>query len=344
MSKTNYIDFRAVKQAVSILQILDHYNLTSRFKRSQNGESLTGACPLHNGQNPTQFRVSIRKNCWNCFGDCKSGGNILDFVSRREDCSIRQAAILISEWFGLSAGEPQQDRTNNHSSANRGDAMTKQQSRRSRRDVSRESDDGTNKPLGFELTKLDTEHPYLKERGLTADTILRFGLGFCTSGSMVGHVVIPIHNVHGEIVAYAGRWPGNPPNETPKYKLPAGFRKSVELFNMHRAIQESDDQPLVIVEGFFDCMHIVQNGYDRTIALMGSTLSPVQEQLLRQHTTPETRIVLMLDEDEAGRTARSEIIQRLAIGRFVKIVRLPEDASQPDELSAEELGELIRTW
>ena len=115
MSKTNYVDFRTVKQTVSILQILDHYNLTSRFKRSQNGESLTGACPLHNGQNPTQFRVSIKKNCWNCFGDCKSGGNILDFVSRREDCTIREAAILISEWFGLSSDEPsERDNPANH--------------------------------------------------------------------------------------------------------------------------------------------------------------------------------------------------------------------------------------
>ena len=96
---------------------------------------------------------------------------------------------------------------------------------------------------------------------------------------MAGHVVIPIHNVDGKIVAYAGRWPGDPPDETPKYKLPAGFRKSVELFNLHRAIEEPDDQPLIIVEGFFDCMKLVQNGYDRTVALMGSTLSPVQEEL-----------------------------------------------------------------
>lgn len=341
MSKTNYVDFRAVKQAVSILQILDHYNLTYRFKRSQNGESLTGACPLHNGQNPTQFRVSVKKNCWNCFGDCKSGGNILDFVSRRESCTIREAAILISEWFGLSTAETSQQRSNNQSSPGRDESASKQQLRNAKRETSRQSDDGTNKPLGFELTKLDTEHPYLKERGLTANTILRFGLGFCSSGSMAGHVVVPIHNVEGRIVAYAGRWPGDPPDETPKYKLPSGFRKSAELFNLHRAIEESDDQPLIIVEGFFDCMKLVQHGYNRTIALMGSTLSSVQEQLLREHTTPDTRIVLMFDEDEAGRAARAEIVQRLAIERFVKVAPLPEDAGQPEHLSDDQLSELI---
>lgn len=336
MPKTNYVDFRAVKQAVSILQILDHYNLTSRFKRSQNGESLTGACPLHNGQNPTQFRVSVTKNCWNCFGDCKSGGNILDFVSRLEDCTIREAAILISEWFGLSAKSDQRE-----SDATRSRREAKKTV--NKRETPRESDDGPNKPLGFELTKLDTDHLYLKERGLTADTIIRFGIGFCSSGSMSGHVVIPIHNVEGKIVAYAGRWPGDPPNETPKYKLPAGFRKSAELFNLHRAIEEPEDQPMIIVEGFFDCMKLVQHGYERTVALMGSTLSPAQDQLLRQHTMAHSPIILMLDEDEAGRAARAEIVQRLAIDRFVKIVRMPEDACQPEDLSADELRELIGT-
>ena len=137
---------------------------------------------------------------------------------------------------------------------------------------------------------------------------------------MASRIVIPIHNAEGKIVAYAGRWQGDPPNETPKYKLAAGFRKSVELFNLHRAIESTDDQPLIVVEGFFDCMKLVQNGHERTVALMGSSLSPIQEQLLRQHRTPETRIVLMLDEDEAGWAARAEIIQRLAIQRFVKIV------------------------
>ena len=80
MPKSPFVDFKTVKESVSILQILDHYQLTDTFK--QNGDSLTGPCPLHGGQSPTQFRVSISKNCWNCFSECKHGGNILDFVSR----------------------------------------------------------------------------------------------------------------------------------------------------------------------------------------------------------------------------------------------------------------------
>lgn len=341
MSKTNYVDFRAVKQTVSISQILDHYNLTSQFKCSQNGDNLTGPCPLHNGQNPTQFRVSIKKNCWNCFGDCKSGGNILDFVSRRENCTIREAAILISEWFDLSTDEANETQSNNERSSRGVESASKYLRRSEHARPWQSSDEMTNKPLGFELTKLDGEHPYLQERGLTADTITRFGVGFCATGSMAGRVVIPIHNVDGKLVAYAGRWPGDPPDETPKYKLPAGFRKSAELFNLHRAMEEPDDQPLIIVEGFFDCMKLCQYGFGRTVALMGSTLSAAQEQLLQQHTRAESRIVVMLDEDDAGRAARGDIIQRLAVGRFVKIIPLPEEGCQPEHLLGDQLTELL---
>ena len=54
---------------------------------------------------------------------------------------------------------------------------------------------------------------------------------------MSGRVVIPIHNERGELVAYAGR---SIDGSEPKYKLPAGFHKSLELFNLHRAIGETD--------------------------------------------------------------------------------------------------------
>jgi DNA primase len=93
-------------------------------------------------------------------------------------------------------------------------------------------EDGPNKPLGFALQNLDPAHPYLAERGLSAEAIAEFGLGYCQKGSMTGRVVIPIHNAEGQLVAYAGRWPGTPPDElSPKYKLPPGFRKAHEAFH-----------------------------------------------------------------------------------------------------------------
>jgi hypothetical protein len=238
----NYVDFQVVKKSVSILQILEHYHLADNFKRGGNGDSLTGACPLHKGENPTHFRVSLSKNCWNCFGKCKRGGNILDFVSRMEDCSIREAALRISEWFRLSGGQsPEQERMPSQKEAHRTSI------RQTKSGVSEILDENApNKPLGFELQHLDQEHPYFAERGLTRDTVLAFGLGYCSKGSMAGRIVIPIHNVEGELVAYAGRWPGEPPDDAPKYKLPTGFRKSMEVFNIHRTIEDAPEEPLLI--------------------------------------------------------------------------------------------------
>jgi len=66
---SRYVDFKAVKAAVSMLQVLEHYGPAAGFKRT--GNSLSGPCPLHGGENRTQFRVSLEKNCWNCFGTAR---------------------------------------------------------------------------------------------------------------------------------------------------------------------------------------------------------------------------------------------------------------------------------
>ena len=99
MPKNEFVDFKAVKSAVSMEQALQHYGLLENLKRS--GDSLTGACPIHRDSNPTQFRVSLGKNLWNCFSDCKGGGNVLDFIEKMEDISIHAAAVKAVDWFGL---------------------------------------------------------------------------------------------------------------------------------------------------------------------------------------------------------------------------------------------------
>src|SRR5438874_4080715 len=99
MAKSLFVNFRAVKAALKIEQVLEHYGLLEQFKKS--GDSLSGPCPIHKGSNPTQFRVSISKNIWNCFSECKHGGNVLDFIARMENVSIHAAAVKAIEWFQL---------------------------------------------------------------------------------------------------------------------------------------------------------------------------------------------------------------------------------------------------
>src|SRR6202789_743665 len=99
MPKSSFVDFKAVKAAITMEQVLEHYGLLDKFKRGT--DSLNGPCPIHKGSNPTQFRVSISKNIWNCFSECKHGGNVLDFIVRMEDVSIHAAALKAIEWFHL---------------------------------------------------------------------------------------------------------------------------------------------------------------------------------------------------------------------------------------------------
>jgi DNA primase len=339
MSKSSFVDFKAVKSAITMEQVLEHYGILDQFKRGT--DSLSGPCPIHKGSNPTQFRVSLSKNVWNCFSECKHGGNVLDFIARMDDVSIHAAALKAIVWFNLDPEAMSAD--SNQEAAESGEAPKTEEAPQLKpvtRPTPVAENVAPNKPLKFRLDKLERGHPYLAERGLTLETIIDFGIGYCAKGMMAERIAIPIQNASGEVVAYAGRYIGEAPEDTPKYKLPQGFRKSLELFNIDRAIKEPADQPLVIVEGFFGCMKLHQFGCRKVVALMGSTLSATQEELIRQHTDRNSQVIIMLNEDEAGRAGREDVAVRLAKFVFVKVHAFAKDGQQPDDMTAEEVKEL----
>ena len=339
MPKSSLVDFRAIKAAITMEQILEHYGILDRFKQS--GDSLSGPCPLHKGSNPTQFRISTTKNIWNCFSECKHGGNALDFIAEMEKISIHAAALKAIEWFNLDPSEMAATGTEDENQE-LADAQTDEKPKPAAKRPSVTAEKAVpNTPLKFRLDKLEREHPYLKERGLTLETIVDFDIGFCAKGMMAGRIAIPIHNPEGGVVAYAGRWPGESSDDIPKYKLPQGFRKSVELFNIDRAIKEQKDKPLVIVEGFFDCMKIHQCGHHRVVALMGATMSAAQEELIRKHTARHSHVIVMLDENEAGRAGREDIACRLSKHCFVKIHEFDTPDAEPEHLTGEDLREIL---
>lgn len=315
-----FIGFDRLKQTVTIEQVLERYGLLEKLRRS--GDSLNGACPLHGGRNPTAFRASLSQNCWICFGDCHRGGSIVDFVSRMEGIGIREAGLLIQDWFNLDS-----------------DNMTEITPPTPKPNViplRRES----NVPLRFSLGALDSRHAYLVERGLSAETIKEFGLGACAHGTLRGWIAIPIHSADGKLVAYAGRWPGEPPPGEPKYRLPRGFRKSLELFNQHRAAKESSAEPLVVVEGFFGCLRVWQAGHRRVVSLMGSMLSRTQENRIVDLTGVGGHVVLLFDADAAGKKGAVESRERLNKRVSVCVARLDE-GQQPDSLGDAEILSLI---
>ena len=341
MSKTKFVDFRAVKAAITMEQLLGHYQILDQFKRT--GESLNGPCPIHKGSNPTQFRVSTTKNIWNCFSDCEHGGNALDFIAKMEKVSVYTAALKAIEWFNLdpeamSISDDKAETAETKTSA----PAAKPAARLATTPKFTPESNVPNAPLKFRLDKLERAHPYLTEqRGLTPETIIDFGIGYCAKGMMADRIAIPIHNAKGEVVAYAGRFVGEPPEGTPKYKLPPGFRKSQELFNLDRAAKQSADEPLVIVEGFFDAMKLHQHGCYKVVALMGSTMSSAQEELIRQHTNGQSHVIVMLDENEAGKAGREDIACRLSKFCFVRVYQFSQPDMEPEHLTAEEVQQLM---
>ena len=110
--------------------------------------------------------------------------------------------------------------------------------------------------------------------------------------------------------------------------------------NIDRAIKEPGEMPLIIVEGFFDAMKLHQQGCRKVVAVMGSTLSGAQEELIRKHTDHNSQVIVMLDEDEAGRAGREDIAVRLARFVFVKIHAFEKEGGQPESLTAEQVQEL----
>jgi len=150
---------------------------------------------------------------------------------------------------------------------------------------------------------------------------------------MQGRVCIPIHRGN-EVVGYAGRWADDDvPKDKPKYLLPPDFQKQEELYNLNRIEGTSH---VVVVEGYFGCIRLHGLGVP-TVALMGLSMSEQQVVLLVDAGI--TCVVLLLDNDEAGRQAQEKMLPLLTASFFTRVGLLPENEA-PDTASVEVLREV----
>jgi DNA primase len=311
-----WVDFRAVKATVHLAEVLRDYGVD--WLRSRRPGQLQGRCPIHRGRREDAFHVNLSKNVFQCFA-CQAHGNVLDFVAAMEQCSLREAARRLMRRFAVGIRPP--------------DEILPVRAGREKPNWLGKNE-GSNPPLSFILRGVDHWHPYLRARGIVPETAARFGVGFYSGpGLLSGRVVIPIHNARGQLVAYAGRSLDGAP---PKYRLPAGFIKSQVLFNFHRAAG-LDQETVVVVEGYFDCLKVHQAGFPSVVALMGTMLFAATEALLLERFR---RVVLMLDGDDSGRRATARIARQLASKCSVCLVPVPA-GSQPDQLHGAEIAALL---
>jgi DNA primase len=343
-----WVSFDEIKKKITLGMAIDHYRVSLRRVAA---DVLRGKCPLpmHGSEkSKDSFTATLSKGTggvWACQSQSciaarggRRGGNALDFVAAMERCSVRDAAIKMTEWSNAPGDSPyaatQPVAAEERSSQTPPERSQREQPQSKPDERAGESEE-PNRPLGFTLRGIDRNHPYLASRGLNRETLDTFGVGFFPGkGSMAGRVAIPIHNGKGELVAYAGR---SVDQKEPKYKLPAGFRKSEELFNFHRA-DEIDTSTVVVVEGFFDAMTVHQAGFPAVVALMGCACSHSQEALLVERFEC---VVLMLDGDEPGREAQHTLTRQLASRCFVRTATVP-DGKQPDQLSADEIKNILQ--
>ena len=331
---SNWVDFRAVKAAVTMQQVLDHYGMRLR---KVNATYLRGKCPLpmHSSQGSgDSFGVDLGKQAWACQSDScvkarqgRKGGNILEFVALKEGVTVRDAALKLAEWFSIDSPKPE------NGSAKREGAPPPKVEIVKPREGSEDQSGEANKPLNFALKGIDHGHPYLKVRGITEETACKFGVGyFGGNGSMKGRIVFPIRDLTGELAAYAGRSIDD--SIDPRWKFPSGFRKSLELFG----ILEAAEKPMIaIVESFWGVLALHQAGIS-AIALMGRSMS--QDQLALLEPLGTASIIVILDGDEPGKAAAPEIALRIARQHYVRMIELP-DGKQPDDLKPNELWQLI---
>lgn len=328
----NWVDYKEIKEQVSIRMVLDKYGV----KLKESGKSLTSCCPIHKGSNPRQFSVSPEKNAWRCFGNCNTGGNVLDLVALMEygdnnPESIRQAALLLQNWFnfGSSTEKPT------------GKKLVRE------KEISHESDtpkkdppndnQKINTPLAFELKNLDPNHEWFQARGLSPETVNNFGLGLQGKGSLAGRIAIPIHDYEDQLVAYCGRAITEEQIEKEgKYKLPVNFQKSQVIYNLHR--QPHDQKILILVESFISVWWLYQAGLKNAVALMGSDLSPAQENLIINFFAGRSGgVVLLFDADDSGKKCTSECLNRLSSRLFVKAVDISAHGRKPHQLTPQQL-------
>ena len=147
------------------VDLVDEIGLVVALQKS--GRSFKGACPFHNERTPSFF-VFIESQTWRCFG-CHEGGDIFTFVEKHQGIEFRDALLYLAEKSGVAIDDfggrdPQEEREAH---------AYKERLRKLNEDAQ----------LWFHQALLRSREAtdaraYLKERGISSESVLAFGLGY----------------------------------------------------------------------------------------------------------------------------------------------------------------------
>lgn len=334
------LDFKHIRAEADFATVLDSYGIALTKDGSQPGQ-YKALCPFHDDTKPS-LKVNTERNIFHCFA-CDAKGNVIDFVMEMDGIEIRPAAKKIAGLCGLpGAGTAPVARKGRRSA----DAPAPPPAAPETPVEPDDADPPTpNQPLSFTL-KL--AHPaeataWLADRGIGADVVDRFGLGVASkkSKSIAGRLAIPIHDRDGQLVAYCGRFIGDelPDDDTPKYVLPKGFRKEIEVFNLHRYLAAPPEPPFaVLFESYFSVFR--HDGHIPALSVMGRSISPTQIEALM--AAGIIRVLIVFDGDQPGRDGARAVAGALAPYVWTRVIDLP-DGVKPHHLTWDELRPYLRS-
>ena len=287
---------------INIIDVVSQY-----VKLRKGGKDFIGLCPFHNEKTPS-FTVSIEKQIYYCFG-CHEGGNVINFLMKYENMSFQEALESLAHEYGVEIKKGGTKRAT--------------------------SFDAMGKLADFYHNNIKHSKPaleYLSRRGITADIIAEFKIGysertrqgikafirnsgtpndiFLSTGVLrskdgdiydifMGRIVIPIFDVNKKVIGFGGRTIEK--DGFPKYiNSPESpiFSKGSTLFGIDKTRKQiAEKNEVFIVEGYFDLIALYMNGLKNIVSTLGTSVTEGQLTRLRNYTD---NITLMLDGDEAG--------------------------------------------
>lgn len=283
-------------------------------------------CPVHGGSNPTAFCVELTSGLYHCFA-CGAGGRLLEFWERENQKPEKKSYLISSSLLlqeetrqkaamriEVNSAKIVESNSTNPETAACGEVRMKVAQTRlaliTRNPAARERE-------------AQTVLNYLKQRGISLETVLRAGVGYEAAFSfrvtgpgkirsatapglsqrrvIVPALLFPLHDpTTGDFLNFYAR--GISPTKLRLHHVGRG-RKG--LFNAG-VVKPIEVEPLLVVEGVFDALAWLQAGYCRVVALTGTSL--LQPEWFREAGP----IIVAFDNDLTGRLAQEKAHQILA--------------------------------
>ncbi|GAB4523183.1 MAG: hypothetical protein Kow0047_33470 [Anaerolineae bacterium] len=325
-----------IKERLDIVEVISAYVPLQR-----SGRRYKGLCPFHTEKTPS-FIVFPETGTWHCFGACGTGGDVFSFIMRRENLDFRGALELLARRAGveLEPHRPEDDEAERARARLRAlcqiaaeyyhelllghPAAAGARDYVARRGITAEGIERFQ--LGFSLNEWEATQRYLVQRGFTLEEIVAAGLAVERSTGrgaydrFRGRLMIPIRDGQGRVVGFGARsLDGSEPKYMNSPETPI-FDKGRILFGLDMARQAiRDSGQVIIVEGYMDVITAHQHGYANVVASMGTALTESQLDQLKRLAK---RFILALDPDVAGQQATLRGIDqaRQALGEASEVV------------------------